>query len=126
MVVSCKCTVQFKPSAEFLEPPTKQAAHLDVTSGGSGRKYSRSSKSAFQQQKAEAEGANSQPCGLAVRRPKPWPSNSPVSCSKDSFWVLTTERIATRKKSIFTSTGSFRFILGRMYVCSLSCEEMFR
>lgn len=69
MAVSCKCTAQFRHSAEVLERPTKQA-HLDVTSG-SGRKYTRSSKSAFQQQKAEVEGANSHPCGLAVRRPNP-------------------------------------------------------
>jgi len=35
------------------------------------------------------------------------------------FWVLTTERIAISIKSIFTSRGSFRFILGRMCACSL-------
>lgn len=118
-----QCPANAPPSsgtAECSEPPAKQAACQDVTSGRSGRKESGSSKSAFQQQKADVEGADSHPCGLAVRRLKPWPSNSPVSCCKNSFWVLTTERIDTRKKSTFTSTGSFRFILGRMYVCSLS------
>lgn len=69
MAVSCKCTAQFRHSAGFLEPPTK-AAHLDATSGRSGRKYSSSSKSAFKQQKAEGEGADSHPCGLSGRRLK--------------------------------------------------------
>lgn len=42
------------------------------------------------------------------------------------FWLLTTERIATRKKFILTSTGSFRSVLGSMCEYSLLCEEMFK
>lgn len=39
--------------------------------------------------------------------------------TQQEFWVLTTERIATSIKSIFTSTGFFRSVLGSMCACSL-------
>lgn len=97
--VSCKCIAQFRHSAGlFLEPAIKQAVCLNLSLNFflevGGRKYSRSSKNAFKQQKAEeVERADSHPHGLAGptlpgRRLRPQPSNRPVFCYKDSTGVL--------------------------------------